>query len=96
MRVGQRHSSETRRRIAETHRAIMASPQVRQKISEGTRAATAPAHARQKISERTKEALGILPELVRLRDAWRLARPSVRRTFVYEVLAPMFNDVGQP
>ena len=95
MRVGQRHSPETRRRMAETHRAIMASPEVRQKISERTRAAMAPAHVRQKISERTKDALGTLPELVRLRDAWRLARPNVRRTFVYEVLAPLFNDVGQ-
>jgi hypothetical protein len=55
----------------------MALPEVRQKISKRTRTAMAPAHVRQKISERTKEALGTLPELVRLRDAWRLARPSV-------------------
>ncbi len=82
--------------MAETHRAIMASPEVRQKISERTRAAMALADVRQKISERTKDALGTLPELVRLRDAWRLARPTrAGAVFLYEVLAPLFNDVGK-
>jgi hypothetical protein len=46
---------------------------------------------RQKISEGTKRALGTLPELLLLRAAWVAARSSVRRKFLEEVLAPLFD-----
>jgi hypothetical protein len=78
MRAAHRHSPEARQRIADATRAAMASPAVRRKIS-----------------ERTKVGMGVLlPEIARLRDAWRGARPGARRAFICEVLAPMFNDVG--
>jgi hypothetical protein len=50
---------------------------------------------RRRISEGTKRGMGTLPELNRLRDAWRLARPSVRCTFIQEMLAPLFENPGQ-
>jgi hypothetical protein len=76
MKPGHRHSLEARRRIAEATRAAMAAPAVRQKISERT-----------KLGMRTPAT-----ELTLLRGAWRGARSSVRRTFIAEVLAPMFDS----
>ncbi|MGO9399739.1 MAG: hypothetical protein ACLP19_18130 [Xanthobacteraceae bacterium] len=70
------------------------SPEARRRIAEGTRAAMAAPAVRQKISEGTKRGMGTLPELMRLRDAWQSARPSVRHTFLNEVLAPLFDDRG--
>jgi hypothetical protein len=96
MKRGDHHSADARRRIGEGIRVAMASPEVRKRISERTRAAMAAPEVRQKISERTKEAIGSLPELRRLRDAWGLARPSVRRAFFEELLAPLFDGGGQP
>jgi hypothetical protein len=67
------------------------SPEARLRIAEATRAAMTSPAVRQKISERTKLGMGTLPELSLLRAAWRGARPSVRRTFIEEVLSPLFN-----
>lgn len=68
------------------------SPEARRRIAEATRAAMAAPAVRQKISEATKRGMGTLPELRRLRDAWRGARPSVQQRFIEEVLAPVFAD----
>jgi hypothetical protein len=75
MTTGLRHSPEARRRIAEATRAAMAAPAVRQKISERT-----------KLGMRTPAT-----ELKLLRGAWRGARSSVRRSFIAEELAPLFD-----
>lgn len=73
MKAGQHHSPDARRRIGEATRAAMASPAVRQKIS-----------------ERTKLGMkAMLPEITKLREAWCSARPSARRAFLNEVLAPL-------
>jgi hypothetical protein len=77
MKAGQHHSPEARGRIAETTRAAMASPAVRRKISEGTKLGMKAIRT------------AVLPELASLREAWRDARPSARRAFLNEVLAPM-------
>lgn len=68
------------------------SPEARQRIAEATRTAMADPAVREKISERTKIGMGTLPELRRLRDAWQLARPSVRKAFIEEILAPLFTE----
>jgi hypothetical protein len=72
------------------------SPEVRRRIAGATRAAMAAPAIRQRVSEGIKGGMGTLPELMRLRDAWRLARPSVRRTFVAEVLEPLFEPAETP
>jgi len=72
------HSPEARRHIAETTRVAMASPAVRQKIKRGMAARVADE----------------LPELTGLRTAWCLARSSVRRAFIEEVLAALFKIPG--
>jgi len=54
----------------------------------------APA-VRQRISEATKRGMGTLPELRRLRDAWREARPIVRQRFLNELWTPLL-DAGRP
>ncbi len=72
------------------------SPDARRRIAEGTRLAMAAPAVRQKISEGTKRGMGTLPELMGLRDAWRGARPSVRRAFLSEVVAPLFDDGRAP
>jgi hypothetical protein len=79
MKTRHPHSPERRRSIAVATRAAMADPAMRQKISEATKRGMA---------ERVKETL---PELAGLRAAWRGARPSVRRAFIGEVLAPLFK-----
>jgi hypothetical protein len=79
MRAGRRYSPEARQRIADATRAAMASPAVRRKISERTKVGMA----------------ALLPEVARLRAAWREARPGAQRAFLNELLAPLFNDVGQ-
>jgi hypothetical protein len=49
----------------------------------------------QRISNATRHGMGMLPELTRLRDAWRKARPSARRAFISEVLAPLVGDPSE-
>ena len=74
MKRGGRHSDDARRRIADATRAAMTAPEVRQKIS-----------------DRTKHGMMLLqPELERVRAAWLQARPSVRRMFLNQVMAPLF------
>ena len=80
MKRGNRHSADARRRISAATRAAMAAPAVRQKISEGTKRGMAA------------NAMEALPELAGLRVAWSAARSSVRRAFIGEVLAPLFNS----
>jgi hypothetical protein len=60
------------------------SAEARRRIVEGTR---------RKISEGTRRGIGTLPELRRLHDAWRAARPSVRHSFIVEVLAPVIDHL---
>ena len=68
----------------------------RRRIADGTRSViTTPAVLR-KISEETKRGMGTLPELERLRTAWRETRPIVRRRFIAEVLAPVIDQVWSP
>ena len=92
MKRGDTHSAETRAGLSEKMRARMSDPALRAKISENTKARMADPAVRQKVSEGTRRALGTLPELLLLRAAWRGARASVRRTFIDEVLAPLFNS----
>jgi hypothetical protein len=80
MKAGQHHSPTARRRIAERTREAMASPAVHRKISEGT-----------KLGMKARTA--VMPELTRLREAWREARPGARRAFLNEVLAPLLCEV---
>jgi aspartyl/asparaginyl beta-hydroxylase (cupin superfamily) len=76
MKARQQHSPEACRRIAERTRAAMASPAVRQKIYDAT-----------KLGMKAMRT-AVFPELTRLREAWRDARPSARRAFLNELLAP--------
>lgn len=70
------------------------SPEARARISEATKARMADPAVRARISKRTKEgmlaAAGGLRELRDLRSAWKYARPSVRKIFLDEVLAPLY------
>jgi hypothetical protein len=70
------------------------SPESRRRIAEGTRAAMAAPALRRRISEATKRGMGTLPELNRLRAAWRDARPLVRRRFLNELWAPLVDAEG--
>jgi hypothetical protein len=91
MKEGATHSPETRARLSEKGRVRMSDPAVRAKISEDTKARMADPAVRRKISEGTRRASEMLPELLVLREAWRGARSSVRRKFLEELLAPLFD-----
>jgi hypothetical protein len=92
MKQGAAHSPETRARLSEKTSARMSDPAVRAQISEDTKVRMADPAVRRKISEGTKRASEMLPELLVLRAAWRGARSSVRRKFLDEVLAPLFES----
>jgi hypothetical protein len=69
------------------------SAEARARISTATRAAMADPAVRARISERTREGMAkaspLRPELVRLQDAWSLARPEVRVRFLNEIISPV-------
>ena len=92
MKQGATHSPETRARLSEKTIARMSDPAVRAKISEDTKARMANPAVRQRISEGMKRTSDALPELLVLRAAWRGARSSVRRKFLDEVFAPLFDS----
>jgi hypothetical protein len=92
MKRGDTHSAETLARLSEKTSARMSDQAVRAKISEDTKARMADPAVRQKISEGTRRALDTLPEILVLRAAWRGARSGVRRKFLEEVLAPLFDS----
>jgi len=92
MKLGERHSPESRARISGAVRRAMASPDVRRKISERTKAAMADPAVRRKISERTKE--GRVKrrlrdaELLLLRLAWGATSTEARAQFLAEIVQP--------
>jgi hypothetical protein len=88
---GKKHSPETKARIAGTLRARMNDPAVRAQISADTKARMADPAVRQRIRDGMAAAAGDLVSLTVLRAAWRGAPPSVRRAFIVELLAPLFD-----
>jgi hypothetical protein len=88
---GKSHSAETKARLSKKASARMSDPALRAKISQDTIARMADPAVRRKISEGTRRAQETLPELLVLRAAWRGARTSVRRKFLEELLAPLFD-----
>jgi hypothetical protein len=89
---GKKHSPETRARIANSLRARMIDPAVRAQISADTKARMADPAVRQRIRDGMAAAAGELVSLTVLRSAWRGAPPSVRRSFIAELLAPQFDE----
>jgi hypothetical protein len=88
---GKTQSAETKTKIADTLRARMTDPAVRAKISADTKARMADPAVRQRIRDGMAAAAGDLISLTVLRSAWQGAPPSVRRAFVVELLAPLFD-----
>jgi hypothetical protein len=88
---GKTQSAETKARIAGTLRARMTDPAVRAQISADTKARMADPAVRQRIRDGMAAAAGDLVSLTVLRAAWRGAPPSVRRSFIVELLAPLFD-----
>lgn len=88
---GKTQSAETKARIADTLRARMNDPAVRAQISADTKARMADPAVRQRIRDGMAAAAGDLVSLTVLRSAWRGAPPSVRRAFIVELLAPLFD-----
>jgi hypothetical protein len=93
---GKKHSPETRARIANSLRARMIDPAVRAQISADTKARMADPAVRQRIRDGMAAAAGDLVPLTVLRSAWQGAPPNVRRRFVAELLAPLFEDAADP
>jgi hypothetical protein len=93
---GKKHSAETKARIVATLRARMNDPAVRAQISADTKARMADPAVRQRIRDGMAAAAGDLVSLTVLRSAWQGAPPSVRRRFIEELLAPLFEDAADP
>jgi hypothetical protein len=84
MKLGRSYTPEQRRALSQKVRATMADPEVRKRISDRT-------------NEGMLAASDLAPELTALRDAWRVARPAVRKRFLAEVMAELVEaaDVGR-
>ncbi len=92
MKRGDAHSAESRTRLSEKLRARMSDPAVRAQISSDTKARMADPAVRQRIRDGMIAAKSELASLTLLRSAWCGAPTSVRRAFIDELLAPLFDS----
>jgi hypothetical protein len=91
---GKTQSAKTKAKIADTLRARMIDPAVRAEISAATKARMADPAVRQRIRDGMAAAAGDLVSLTVLRSAWQGAPSSVRRRFIEELLAPLFEGAA--
>jgi hypothetical protein len=93
---GKTQSAETKAKIAGTLRARMTDPAVRAQISADTKARMADPAVRQRIRDGMAATAGELISLTVLRSAWLGAPSNVRRRFIEELLAPLFEGTADP
>jgi hypothetical protein len=95
MKRGDTHSAETRVRLSEKTSVRMSDPDVRAKISTDTKIRMADPAVRQRIRDGMAAANGDLVSLTVLRSAWRGAPLSVRRAFIMDLLAPLYEGPAE-